>query len=72
MPDPPSAETSIERPLQKPPHLPRAFRGYDCTATDKLLFELEESFYALSAERDRLKERVAELEAELAGYRQQR
>ena len=67
-----SEHPSVKRPLQEPPRLPRAFRGYHRGATDKLLFDLEDSFYALSAERDRLKERVAQLETELESYRQRR
>ena len=65
----PKDESPVERPLQQPPQLPTAFRGYQRAATDRLMFELEESFYALAAERDRLRERVAELEAELAARR---
>ncbi len=64
---PPAPATS--RPLERPPDLRVAFRGYERAATDSFLSKLEESFHKLTSERDGLKSRNAELELELEQHR---
>jgi cell division initiation protein len=51
--------------------LPRSRRGYDRTATDELLAELASKRAELEGECSKLRAQVAQLEADLAGHREQ-
>ncbi len=63
-PDPPPSETSLAS------RLPGSWRGYDRTATDKLLGELTSKHAALEGECDQLRAEVARLGAELDRHRE--
>lgn len=59
------AVTEAPNPAEiRSPKLERVFRGYDTTAVDRLLGRIAESMEALVAERDELRSRLAELEAQ--------
>ena len=50
--------------------LPRAFRGYERTAVDRLLQDMADTFGRVGDEKVALKGRIASLEAQIAEYRQ--
>lgn len=47
------------------PDLPTSFRGYDRDAIDRFLEQVEAGFLGLAAERDDLRDQVAQLTREL-------
>jgi septal ring factor EnvC (AmiA/AmiB activator) len=62
---PPTAEALSSRDL------PRSWRGYDLAATEELLGELASKHAELERECGKLREQVAQLEADLAGHQRQ-
>jgi cell division septum initiation protein DivIVA len=66
--DPPKADRDVASLLER---LPRSVNGYDRGATEGILKDLLASISAARDEGERLRERVQELERDLAEYRSQ-